>query len=108
MEIAPGIHLIPGVVGTRPLQLFLLLGSERRVLLDTGCAPDPERLIAPYLAMLGLQPSDISLVINSHSDLDHCGGNAAFKRLSPSTLLTSVEADRALIEDPRMMYARRY
>jgi len=71
MEIAPGIHLIPGAVGTRPLQLFLLLGSERRVLLDTGCAPDPERLIAPYLAGLGLVPTDIDLVINSHSDLDH-------------------------------------
>ncbi len=108
MEIAPGIHLIPGTVGTRPLQLFLLLGSDRRVLLDTGCAPDPERLIVPYLAGLGLAPSDISLVINSHSDLDHCGGNAAWRRLSPGALLTCGDADRALIEDPQVMYARRY
>jgi len=108
MEIAPGIHMIPGAVGTRPLQLSLLLGSERCVLLDTGCAPDPERLVAPYLAGLGLKPTDIDLVINSHSDLDHCGGNANFKRLSPHTLLTCGDADRALIEDPQVMYARRY
>jgi NAD(P)-dependent dehydrogenase (short-subunit alcohol dehydrogenase family)/glyoxylase-like metal-dependent hydrolase (beta-lactamase superfamily II) len=108
MEIAPGIHMIPGTVGTRPLQLFLLRGADRVVLLDTGCAPDPERLIVPYLAGLGLKPSDVSLVINTHSDLDHCGGNAAFRRLSPGTLLTCGEADRALIEDPRVLYARRY
>jgi NAD(P)-dependent dehydrogenase (short-subunit alcohol dehydrogenase family)/glyoxylase-like metal-dependent hydrolase (beta-lactamase superfamily II) len=108
VEIAPGIHLIPGTVGTRPLQLFLLIGQERAVLLDTGCAPDPERLIAPYLAGLGLAPTDLSLVINTHADADHCGGNAALHRLSPSTLLTCGEADRALIEDPQVMYARRY
>jgi NAD(P)-dependent dehydrogenase (short-subunit alcohol dehydrogenase family)/glyoxylase-like metal-dependent hydrolase (beta-lactamase superfamily II) len=108
MEIAPGIHMIPGTVGVRPLQLYLLLGSDRIVLLDTGCAPDPERLIVPYLAGLGLKPSDVSLVINTHSDLDHCGGNANFRRLSPGTLITCGEADRALIEDPQVLYARRY
>lgn len=108
MEIAPGIHMLAGTVGTRPLQLFLLRGQDRCVLLDTGCAPDPERLIVPYLAGLGLKPGDVSLVINTHSDLDHCGGNAAWHRLSPATLLTCGEADRALIEDPQVMYARRY
>jgi NAD(P)-dependent dehydrogenase (short-subunit alcohol dehydrogenase family)/glyoxylase-like metal-dependent hydrolase (beta-lactamase superfamily II) len=108
MEIAPGIHMIPGVVGVRPLQLYLLVGSERVVLMDTGCAPDPERLIVPYLTGIGLKPSDVSLVITTHSDLDHCGGNAAFRRLSPGTLLTCGEADRALIEDPQVLYARRY
>ncbi|MEP7355703.1 MAG: SDR family NAD(P)-dependent oxidoreductase, partial [Anaerolineales bacterium] len=108
MEIAPGIHLIPGSVAGRPLNLFLLRGADRIVLVDTGCAPDPERLIVPYLAGLGLEPSDISLVITSHADVDHCGGNAAFRRLSPSTLLTCGEADRALVEDPQQLYACRH
>lgn len=108
MEIAPGIHMLVGAVGTRPLQLFLLRGQDRCVLLDTGCAPDPERLIVPYLAGLGLTPSDVSLVINTHSDLDHCGGNAAFHHLSPTTLFTCGEADRVLIEAPTVLYARRY
>jgi NAD(P)-dependent dehydrogenase (short-subunit alcohol dehydrogenase family)/glyoxylase-like metal-dependent hydrolase (beta-lactamase superfamily II) len=108
MEIAPGIHLIEGTVGGRPLQLFLLRGADRTVLLDTGCAPDPEGLILPFLAGLGLTPRDVDLVINTHSDLDHSGGNAAFRRLSPAALLTCGEADRALIEDPQVMYARRY
>ncbi len=108
MEIAPGIHLIPGTVGVRPLQLSLLVGSERRVLLDTGCAGDPEGFISAYLASIGLKPTDIDLVINTHADSDHCGGNAGWRRLSPRTLLTCGEADRTRIEDPAVMWAQRY
>jgi hypothetical protein len=56
MEIAPGIRGIFGTVGNRPLQLYLLRGDARTVLLDSGCAPDPERLVFPYLASIGLSP----------------------------------------------------
>ena len=108
MEIAPNIHMIPALVGIRPLQLFLLLGDDRTVLMDTGCAPDPEKYIFPYLKSVGLKPTDVDLVINTHCDLDHCGGNAAMKRASPNVLLACGEADRALIEDPQVMWARRY
>ncbi|HEX4168089.1 MAG TPA: MBL fold metallo-hydrolase [Bryobacteraceae bacterium] len=108
MEIAPDIHMIEGIVGRRPLQLFLLSGEERTVLLDTGCAPDPERLVFPYLTKLGRNPDDIDLVINTHPDLDHCGGNFAMKAASPNVLLTCGEADRELIEDPAVMWERRY
>ena len=65
MEIAPGIHMLSGTVGRRPLQLFLLNGGERRVLLDTGCAPDPERLVFPYMEQIGLERSDLHLSINT-------------------------------------------
>lgn len=108
MEIAPGVHLIPGVVGGRPLQLTLLRGEWRTVLLDTGCAGDPERFIFPYLREIGVGPEAVDLVINTHADLDHCGGNADLKRVNPRVLLSCGEADRALIEDPAVMWARRY
>ena len=108
MEVAPGIRLIPGEVGGRPLQLYLLRGDERTVLLDSGCAPDPARLIFPYLASIGLAPTDVDLLINTHADLDHCGGNAAMKRANPDLLVTCGEADRPLIEDPEVMWTRRY
>jgi glyoxylase-like metal-dependent hydrolase (beta-lactamase superfamily II) len=108
MEISPGIYLIAGTVGGRPLQLFLLRGPERTVLLDTGCAPDPEQIIFPYLKGLGLAPTDVDLIINTHSDVDHCGGNASFKRAHAGVWLTCGEADRALVEDPQVMWARRY
>jgi glyoxylase-like metal-dependent hydrolase (beta-lactamase superfamily II) len=108
MEIAPNIHMIPALVGTRPLQLFLLIGDDRTVLMDTGCAPDPEKYIFPYLKSIGRQPTDIDLALITHCDVDHCGGNAAMKCANPGVLLTCGEADRLLVEDPEVMWARRY
>ena len=63
MKIAPGIHLIPGTIGGRPLQLSLLVGSERVVLLDTGCAGDPQgflwaRAPPPYCSATGRMLSE--------------------------------------------------
>lgn len=108
MEIVPGVHRITGVVGGRPLYLYLLRGPERTVLLDTGTASDPQAVIFPYLDRIGLRPTDIDLVINTHSDLDHCGGNSALKAAHPGVLLSCGEADRFLIEDPERMLEFRY
>lgn len=108
MEIAPNIHLIPALVGTRPLQLFLLIGDEHTLLLDTGCAPDPEKYIFPYLNELGRAPTDIDMALITHCDVDHCGGNSALKRAHPKVLITCGDADRPLVEDPALMWARRY
>jgi glyoxylase-like metal-dependent hydrolase (beta-lactamase superfamily II) len=108
MEIAPNIHLIAALVNTRPLQLFLLIGDERTLLLDTGCAPDPEKYIFPYIKELGMTPADIDIVLITHCDVDHCGGNSALKRANPDALITCGEADRLLVEDPAVMWARRY
>ncbi|MGH9342693.1 MAG: MBL fold metallo-hydrolase [Terriglobia bacterium] len=88
--------------------MFLLVGAERCILLDTGCAPDPDRMIFPYLRGIGLGAGDIDMVINTHCDLDHCGGNYAVKRSNPQVEITCGEKDRALIEDPRTMWERRY
>lgn len=108
MEVFPNIFQITGTVGGRPLQLYLLRGQDRIMLVDSGCAGDPQNLIAPYLTRLGLNITDIDLVFVTHADLDHCGGNAALKQQHPSILLTCGEADRALIEDPQTMWTRRY
>lgn len=108
MEIAPGIHMISGLVGSRPLQLFLLRGSVRCLLMDTGCAPDPDKIVFPYLHSIGLDAEDISLVVNTHCDMDHCGGNYAMKRANPRLEISCGEQDRELIEDPQVMWARRY
>jgi glyoxylase-like metal-dependent hydrolase (beta-lactamase superfamily II) len=108
MEILPGIHRIASTVGGRPLYLYLLRGSQRTVLIDTGTASDPAAVLFPYLARLGLQPTDLDVVIVTHSDLDHCGGNAAIKQAHPDVVLSCGEADRFLIEDPARMLAFRY
>ncbi|HEX3986353.1 MAG TPA: MBL fold metallo-hydrolase [Acidobacteriaceae bacterium] len=108
MEIAPDIHMISGLVGTRPLQLFLLRGHAQCVLLDTGCAPDPEQIIFPYLHSIGMDAQDIGMVINTHCDMDHCGGNRSMKRANPAVQITCGALDRELIEDPGVMWGRRY
>jgi NAD(P)-dependent dehydrogenase (short-subunit alcohol dehydrogenase family)/glyoxylase-like metal-dependent hydrolase (beta-lactamase superfamily II) len=95
-------------VGNRNLYLYLLRGEERTVLLDTGCAPDPERVIVPYLAGFGLSAADVDLIITTHADVSHSGGNSAFRRLNPRVILTCGDLDRTLIEDPAVLYARRY
>ncbi len=108
MQIKFGVHVISGKVGNRPLYLYLLCGKDRVVLLDSGHAPHPERLILPFLAGIGLSFADIDFVINTHSDSDHCGGNHTLKAANPNVLLTCGTADKELIENPQTMWDRRY
>lgn len=69
---------------------YLVQTSEgQHILIDTGTPSDmPQRPGGPvvehkqnvieYLAMLDLQPSDITMVISTHFDIDHCGYHDAF------------------------------
>jgi glyoxylase-like metal-dependent hydrolase (beta-lactamase superfamily II) len=85
-----------------------LLAGQNAVLVDTGIAETPERVIFPYMERLGLTPDKLTLVVTTHADLDHQGGNDAIKVASPHTLLSCGEADRELVEAPRQLYDRRY
>jgi glyoxylase-like metal-dependent hydrolase (beta-lactamase superfamily II) len=70
-EIEPGVTLVaePGQVNS-----WLIHGTERTVLLDTGLGlADISAAIAHAVA----SPVD---VINSHAHVDHVGGNALFER----------------------------
>jgi len=108
MEFAPGVHRISGMVGVRPLQLFLLAGKKRRILVDSGCSHHPGEIVFPYLSNIGLNPRHIDMVINTHCDMDHSGGNHALKIANPNVEITCGELDRALIEDPKVMWNLRY
>ena len=62
--------------------------SGTRILIDTGIAPDaivpgPTQLqkrsnVIEQLAALGLQPSDIGIVVCTHFDIDHAGYHDSF------------------------------
>jgi N-acyl homoserine lactone hydrolase len=73
-----------------PIVCYLVqMGDGTHVLLDTGI-PDNLQLepdwppsdlgpnVIEQLAMLGLQPDDISVLICTHFDVDHAGHHAAF------------------------------
>jgi len=104
----PRVHILRGEVGGRPLGLPLLVGNEQALLIDTGCASDPEELIVPALRELNVPLERLGIVITTHCDLDHQGGNAAIKRAAPQTMLYCGDADRTAVESPDAIFAERY
>lgn len=80
MEIAPGIHRIKCLFGAkRMVYVHLLVGEDAAMLVDTGCADNPEQEILPYMRSIGFDPARLTYIVISHSDIDHQGGNAAMK-----------------------------
>jgi glyoxylase-like metal-dependent hydrolase (beta-lactamase superfamily II) len=107
MELYRNVHQIRSLFGGRNLFQYLFLG-ENVVLVDTGIATTPEQVIFQYMDRLKLKPERLTLAITTHADLDHQGGNDALKRASPRTGLACGEADRELVENPRLLFDIRY
>jgi N-acyl homoserine lactone hydrolase len=74
-----------------PAVCYLVQTSDgRNILIDSGI-PDPQSLpadmpeltiyptVVAQLALIGLQPQDIDLLICTHFDMDHAGQHAAFQ-----------------------------
>lgn len=107
--------LAPGQPWTVPVSSYLVVHPRGRLLFDTGvhCATltDPigrmgaERArrigirsqvgddVVSQLARAGLQPQDITYVVNSHLHFDHCGGNEFFPQAT--FLVQKAEMDAA-------------
>lgn len=82
---------IPG-----PTNLGVFAGDEGAVLIDSGNDESAGRKV---LNLLKEDDREISLIVNTHSNADHIGGNAFIqKRTGCRIAATRVEA--ALIEDP--------
>ena len=60
-QLFDGVHLIHGIVGGRPLTLTLLIGSEKSLLMDTGCSSDVESIILPALGGGGAERLHVNL-----------------------------------------------
>ena len=108
MEIFPGVHRIEGRMGDRTIFQHLLVSDGRVTLIDTGMNSTPGEQFFPYLLEIGLQPRDISLVLISHCDCDHMGGNEVVRKAAPSALFFSHELDRAWASDPDALTIGRY
>ncbi len=102
-----------------PVSCALLRHPQGNVLFDTGCHPsvadDPEarwgglaKFMTPLhapgpgligeLAIAGLTPHDIDLVVNSHLHCDHCGCNEYFKKAT--FIIPEAELEAAAGPDP--------
>lgn len=107
MELYPGAYRIQSLFGGRNLFQYLFVG-DNVVLVDTGIAETPEKVIFPFMDQLKLKPERLTLAVITHADLDHQGGNDAIKRTSPRTWLACGEADRPIVEDPQTLFDLRY
>jgi len=107
MNLYPNVYQLRSLYGRRNLFQYLFVG-DAVVLVDTGIDETPEKVIFPYFERLKLPLDKLSLVITTHPDLDHQGGNHAIKRAVPQSRLACGEADREMVEDPRTLFQRRY
>jgi glyoxylase-like metal-dependent hydrolase (beta-lactamase superfamily II) len=102
VEVAPGIHRIESVLGPRPFSQYLLRG-DRSLLVDTGTRETPGEVILPFLD--GLDPD---LVLVTHGDVDHFGGNAAVREAAPQALICAHALDAPWVESAELILRERY
>jgi glyoxylase-like metal-dependent hydrolase (beta-lactamase superfamily II) len=87
---------------------YALVGGERVVLVDTGLAETPGEIIVPHLERIGVSPEQLDLVLISHADVDHCGGNRTLRARVPRAPFACHELDRNWIESNQAMLAENY
>lgn len=108
MEFAPGIHRVKAPLGNRFVCMYLLVGDEDTLLIDTGIDNMPNDILLPYMEANNIDPASIKYVLNSHADLDHTGGNQAIREIAPNATLMCHELDRAMVDDREVLITDRY
>jgi glyoxylase-like metal-dependent hydrolase (beta-lactamase superfamily II) len=80
------------------------LGERRAGLFRLRSAPGDE--VVSQLALVGLAPSDIRYVVNSHFHFDHCDGNEFLPRSTFLVQRPEMEAARQVLAALRSATAR--
>jgi glyoxylase-like metal-dependent hydrolase (beta-lactamase superfamily II) len=104
-EIADGIHRIESDLGPRFMCQYVVTGRDHALLVDTGLADTPAAVIDPYLSRAGLEPD---VVVLSHADNDHVGGNRGFRDRHPDAIFACHELDRRWIESNETLVRENY
>jgi glyoxylase-like metal-dependent hydrolase (beta-lactamase superfamily II) len=108
MEIIPGIHRVATPFANRVVYQYLLTGTEKTLLVDTGMENTTGEHLLPYMHRIGLSPDRLTYVIISHSDLDHQGGNDALKAVAPQALFMCHNLDKPWVESLDRLIVERY
>ena len=113
MQITPSIHAIkhsfripaaPGIALDRFVYSYLICG-ETITLIDTGTA-GCEMQIFDLIRSIGRDPSEIALIILTHSHPDHIGAAHTIQQVTGCTIAAH-PAERAWIEDVELQNRER-
>jgi glyoxylase-like metal-dependent hydrolase (beta-lactamase superfamily II) len=107
MEVVPGVHRVETHFGARLLSLFLVRGSRRTLLVDSGTDRTVADYVLPYMKDAGI-PARIDFLVNTHCDLDHAGGNRTVRETFPDAIHLCHRLDRAQIEDHSLLFESRF
>ena len=88
MEVAPNVHLIPGITANP----YLIVDADGLTLIDAGL-PGSDRKILRALAGLGYYaPKDLKRILITHAGFDHVGGLARLKAATGARVYASAIA----------------
>lgn len=78
-------------IGTAGLSAILLKGSEGAILIDGGMPQATDHLLTNMRA-LGVEPTDLKLILHSHAHADHAGPLAAIQRATGARVVSNAES----------------
>lgn len=108
MEVAEGIHRVEAPLADRYVAMYLVVGHDSVMVVDTGLDESVRVHLRDYCAAARIDPARIRYALNTHADFDHVGGNGALREFAPGVLFACGERDRAMIEDVETLIDQRY
>ena len=104
-QIAAGVHRLEAPLGEQFVCIFVVVGEASALVVDTGVAGSPPATVGMLAPDLGV---DISHVVISHADVDHCGGIAAMRGIAPAAEVLCSQPDRPWIDSVDALIDHRY
>lgn len=99
VQLQPSLYRITvPYEGGGVVYLYLLRGDQT-ALVDTGTASSPLKVLPAALAEIGMNLSDVDLILCTHGHLDHAGGNTGMKAAAPKCKIYMHPADLFLCQD---------
>src|SRR3954454_16954263 len=100
LEIVPGVHRIELSLGERIICSYAVVGDERVLVVETGLRESVESELLPYLTEAGIDAQRVEVVVISHADVDHTGGNGPLARaIAPGAKFLCHDLDQRMISD---------
>lgn len=104
-EVAAGVYRLEAPLGEQFVCIFVVVGETSALVVDTGVASSPEATVGVLARDLGV---DISHVVVSHADVDHCGGISSMRAIAPGAAVMCSRLDRPLIDSVEALIDHRY